>query len=267
MNANQTVLNDFINKHPFAAAKTLESLSNEKAAHFLETLSLEKNEKFLKLMNVKKASDCFILIATKRSKELIEIADAQLIASLLKPIDLPTRSKLLTNISSDRISIIKRQLSYLPNSVATLMENAHVVNKEMPIETALQLFKKSTAKEDFYLYVIDLDGDFKGAIRLKELFLSEQTNNTIESVMITSIPQLLPDITVKSILEHSGWLEYQEFPVVDASGRFMGKLTRRSLLKHKTPIKNSNYEIEETGNALGELFRIGLNGLLQGGGK
>lgn len=266
MNANQTVLYDFINKHPFGAAKTLEALPNEKTAKFLETLSLEKNMKLLKLMDARRAADCLILISTSRSKELLESADISLIATLLKLIDLPVRSKLLTNISSDRISTIKRQLAYLPNSVATLMKTAVVVNKEMTVENALQLFKNNLVKGEFYLYVIDLDGAFKGVVTLKDLFLSEEIKN-LEHLMITSIPSILSDISVKNIIQHSGWLEYQEFPVLDTSGRLLGRLLRKDMLKYKSPIKNSNYEIEETGNALGELFRIGFNGLLLGGGK
>lgn len=267
MNANQTVLNDFIAKHPFAAAKTLESLPTEKVANFLQNLSLEKNIRLLKLMNAKKAADCLSLIPPGRSKELIENADTSLIAKLLKFIDLPTRSKLFTNVPVDRINLIKRQLSYLPDSVATLMETAMVVNKEMMVENAVQLFKNTIEKEAFYLYVITLDGDFLGVVRLVELFLSKEQTNNIGDLMITTIPSLLSDISLESILKHAGWLEYQELPVLNTSGKLLGKLSYKNVLRYNTPSENLNYEIEETGNDLGELFRIGLNGLLQSGGK
>lgn len=266
MRPNQIILNDFITKHPFSAAKTLEAISDIKVAQFLEILPVDKIEKLLMLMNTKKASDCFSFITAKKSKEFMETADVPLIAALLKPLDIPARTKLLNSISADRIEIIKRYLSYLPNSVATLMENTHVVNKEMTAESALKLFKNNQTKEDFYLYVIDLDGDFKGIVRLKELF-SLEAKNHLNAALISNIPRLLPDITIKKVLEHAGWHEFQEFPVIDSSNRLLGKLTRKNLAKYQTPIKNSSYEIEETGNALGELFRIGLNGLLQGGGN
>ncbi len=266
MDANETVINDFIDKHPFAAAQALEQVSSEEVVDFLQTLSLQKNEKLLRLMNAKKGAECLVLMPADRSSELIEQADASLIASLFMFVETPVRSKLLTNISSDKRATIKRQLSFLPNSIATLMESAVMISIEMSVDNALQLFKRNTTAQEFYLYVVDLDGNFKGIVRLKELFVAEPFGD-LKEVIIKTVPTLLSDISVKTIIEHPGWLEYQEMPVIDTSGKLLGKLTHRSTMQFKTKVKNSSYEIEETGNALGELFRIGLNGLLQGGGK
>lgn len=266
MNTNQMVLNDFINKHPFDVAHILNQLTSEEVVGFFQSLSLDKNQKLLGLLSHKKAGECLLLMPQNRLLELIENSDASLIASILKYIDVSDRKKIFANISSNKQSLINRQLSFVPDSVATLIESAVTISKEMSIENALQLFKQTLIKNEFYLYVIGLEGDFKGIVRLKELFLSEPTSQ-LEDIIIRSIPTLLSDIPIKAVNEHFGWYEYSEMPVLDASGKFLGKLSHRNIRKFKNEARNSSFEIEETGNALGELFRIGLNGLLQGGGK
>ncbi len=267
MNPKQTMLHDFMNRHPFASAKSLDALPAEKVADFLQTLSVDKNIRLLKLMNAKKAAHCLGVMSAGKSREVVENTDVSVIAALIRFMDAGTRAKVLTDVSANRVAQIKRQLSYLPNSVATLTESATVVNKEMNVGNAAQIFRNDGRKEEFYLYVIDLDGNFKGIVRLKELFLAEDQSATIEDLIITTIPLLLSDFSISTIAEHSGWFDYRELPVLDTAGKLVGKLLRRRVLEYNSPAKNSQHEIEETGNALGELFRIGINGLLQGGGK
>ena len=267
MNANQTVLNDFIAKHPFAAAKALELLANDEIALYFETLTLEKSATLFSFMETNRAAECFVLLSSNKTKELLEKADASLIASLLKPLEAPQRKKLLNSISSERNNIIKRQLEVLPNTVASIMETATMVTKKISVNDVLQLLKRDDTKEEFYLYVVDLEGGFIGLVRPKELFLADQ-NDTMENLMITDVQSFLKDIPVKSVLEHPVWQEFHEIPILDSSGKILGKLPHRRLLKHiHMSGKTSSNEIVTTGSAIGELYRIGLTGLLQGGGK
>ena len=267
MSTNQTVLNDFITKHPFAAAKALELLPNEEVVLYLETLTFEKSATLFSFMETNKAAECFALLSINKTKELLEKADVSLIASLLKPLGTPKQNKLLNSVSSERGNLIKSQLEVLPNTIASIMETAKVITKKVLVKDVLQLLKRDDTKEEFYLYVVDLDGIFLGIVRLKELFLADQ-NDIMENLMITNIQSFLKDIPVKSIPEHPVWQEYQEIPVLDSSGKILGKLPYRILLKHiNTPGKTSSNEITATGSAIGELYRIGITGLLQGGGK
>lgn len=267
MTANQIVLQDFIAKHPFAAAKALELLPNEEIGLYLETLPLEKTTTLFGFMEAKRAAQCFVLLSSGKTRELLQKADALLMASLLKPLEVPQRKKLLNTISPDRSAVIKRQLEVLPNTLASIMETATIVTRKTAVQEVLELLKRDARKEEFYLYVVDLEGVFIGIVRTKELFLADP-NELMEHLMITNVQSFLKDIPVKSILEHPVWQEYQEIPILDSSSRILGKLPHRSLLKHtNTPTKTASNEISETGSAIGELYRIGLTGLLQGGAK
>lgn len=267
MNADQTVLNDFITKHPFAAARALALLPNEEIALYFETLTSDKIATLFGLMNTDRAAECFVLLSSGKSKELLGKADVSLIASLLKRMEMAQRKKLLNSVSSDRNAVIKRQLEVLPNTVASIMETAIVVSRKTTVEDVLQLIKRDTLKEEVYQYVVDLEGVFLGIVRPMALVLARQ-DESIENLMITDIQSFLKDIPVKSILQHPIWQEFREIPIVDSSGKLLGKLPHRSLLKFADMRgKTSRNEIAETGSAMGELYRIGIAGLLQGGGE
>lgn len=267
MNADQTILHDFITKHPFAAAQALELLPDEEIALYFETLTSDKIATLFSLMKTDRAAACFVLLSPGKSKELLVKADASLMASLLKRIGLPQRNKLLSSVPSDRNAIIKRQLKVLPNTVASIMEPAVVITKKIAVEDVLQLIKRDAQKEEFYQYVVDLEGVFLGILRPKELVLADQ-NEIVENLMITNIQSFLKDIPIKSVVQHPVWQEFQEIPITDSSGKLLGKLPHRNLMKFtNTSDTSSRNEIAETGSAMGELYRIGIAGLLQGGGK
>lgn len=267
MNANQTVLNDFISKHPFAAVQSLELVPDEKVASFFQTIPLNKCTTLFSLMKKERAAVVLVLLPTIRAKDLIENVDIPYIASVLKHVDTPIKNKLLDALSPEKQTSIKRQLAFLPDTVAAVMEPAMVVTNQMELSDVLELVKRSEEKEEFYVYVVDVEGVFEGRIRLKELLLADPTDS-IASLLIKNVPNFLSDMLIKSVVDHPVWITFQEIPILDPAGKILGRLPYRNTLKftHK-PSKNLSNEIAETGSALGELYRIGLTGLLQGGEK
>jgi Mg/Co/Ni transporter MgtE len=267
MDSNKTILKDFIAKHPFAAAKVLEKLNSEEVAGFLQSLSHETGLLLLKLMNPEVAAECFILFPSRKAKEVLERGDISVLASLLKLIPEPANTRLLADLSPSRLQAIKRKLAFNPNTIGAFAERPIIANKEMGVPEAIELFKRSTEKEEFYLHVVNLDGVLEGIVRPKELLLANRTD-TLESSMITNFPKLVFDTPVKSVLANRAWSEYSQIPVVDDRGVLLGSLSYKTLIDSITiDGKKSTNGIIETGSALGELYRIGLSGLLQSPNK
>ena len=83
------------------------------------------------------------------------------------------------------------------------------------------------------------------------------------SIMKTDVPHLLADTDFHKILNHPGWIEYTDLPVIDRSGGFLGALNHGEITRLE--ISKNRKKPEQAvlaGNALGELYRIGLSGLL-----
>jgi len=267
MDADRKIAEDFITKYPLTAAQVLEGLQDEEVADFLQQVSVENSLKLLDLMNTDKAAKCFSLLPPQLGKQLFESGDISLAESLCRQFDEPFRNNLLANLSTDVATALNRKLEQIPNTVGVLMVPAIVVNKEMTVKVALEIIKRNRENLGSYLFVTDEQGTFEGAVRLEELLFADR-GITIEELMITTIPKFFPDTPIKNVVNHPAWYEYRFIPVIDKSEKLLGTLPYRTT-KEITPKKSGQLtkEILETSTALGELYRIGLTGLLQSVGK
>ncbi len=267
MNARQTILSDFISKHPYAVAQFLESASSEDVAVFFQTISLQNRIKLFSVMEMKKGAAILKLLPYKSVKELLENTDTVIVASILKHLDSTSIDKITASLSEKKKNDVRQQLSFLPNTVAAKMQNAIVVTKPMLIKDVLELVRRTQQEEVIFLYVVDVEGVFQGVVKLKDIVLADETD-TIEHLSVENIPGFLSDTPINSIVNHPVWTQFPEVPIVNSSGILLGSLSHRNTFQISEEGKrNPNLEIAETGNALGELYRIGLLGLIQGGGK
>jgi len=267
MDTDRIIAEDFITKYPVTAAQVLEGLKDEEVVEFIEELSIENGLKLLNLMNVDKAAKYFSLLPSQLTKELMENSDIAMAESLCRQFDEPFRNNLLASLTPDLAATLNRKLEQVPNTVGVLMVPAIVVNKEMTVKVALEIIKRNKESLESYLYVADDQGTFEGAVRLEELLFTDR-NSTLGELMITTIPKFFPDTPIKNVLNHPAWYEYRFIPVIDKSEKLLGtlpyRMTKEVALKKDGQLSK---EIIETSTALGELYRIGLTGLLQSVGK
>jgi Mg/Co/Ni transporter MgtE len=267
MNTDFIVAKDFIDKHPFSAAQVLDRLNDEEIAEFFQELSIENSLTLLNLMNIDKSAKCFPLLPSQRTKELMESSDLSLAESLCRQFEESFRNSLLARLSPDLAAILRRKLEQVANTVGVLMVTVIAVNKEMTVKTALEIIERNQESLEAYLYVVDSQGTFEGAVRLEELLFTDR-NITLGGLMITTIPKFFPDTPIINVLDHPAWYEYRFIPVIDRSEKLLGTLPYRTT-KDVTSKKNgqSTKDILATSTALGELYRIGITGFLQGVAK
>ena len=116
------------------------------------------------------------------------------------------------------------------------------------------------------IFVVDENGKSVGIIRFRDLLFAE-SSTLISLLMETKIPKFYADDSIESIKSHPGWHEFQSIPVIDRSETLIGTLDFRTIGEMQLNQGEQNNSILETSNALGELYRIGLTGLLQSVGK
>jgi magnesium transporter len=267
MNANQTVIQDFIDKHPFAAAQTLDNSDPKEVAVLLQGFPLEKKLKLLGLMTPKKAANCLALLPLPKVKELLQNGDSLFMASLLKLIDADLRSTFLSQISPNKAAAIERKLEHDPKSVGAFMERAVVTSKEMTVRDAITIIDRIDAQEEFYLHIIDVAGVFEGIIRCKDLLLADR-DTKLETIINSEIPRFTAETPVEHVINDEAWDVFHYIPVVDKSGKLLGSLPYNFSLKMKIKSGGTmSNEIFKTGSALGELYRIGITGLINTPGK
>ena len=257
------IARDFISKHPFSAAQVLEELKAEEVAEFIQELPIQNSLTLLNLMNTDKSAKCFSLLPPKLTKELMESSDLALAETLCRQLDESFRNSLLARLSPDLAATLNTRLEQVVNTVGVLMVPVMVVNKEMTVKAALEIIKRNKENLESYLYVVDAEGKFEGAVRLEELLFADK-NSTLGGMMITTIPKFFPDTPINNVLNHPAWYEYRFIPVIDRAEKLLGTLPYRTT-KEAIPEKDGKLtkEILATSTALGELYRIGITGFLQ----
>lgn len=266
MDTDQIILSDFITKHPFAAAKTLESISSKEVSEFLSAIPTQKGLKIVSLMNTEHAAKCFEFLPVKQRVQYMETGEPVVIAAILKKIDEPLRGELLDKVSPETSLVLKQALDYRPNSVGPLAELTVSVNKKMTVASAIEIVRHSQSNGT-ELYVVDLDGIFQGLVLVRDLLISDLTY-MLEDIMITTCPRFYTDQPIKVIMNDLAWATYRNIPVLDRTDKFIGILSFRSLMEVvKNPELLAKDNMNEAAGALGELFRVGITSLLQSAGK
>lgn len=254
-------------KHPYAVAQFLEEVPKELTAEFMQSVSSSKRVKLFSVMDTKKAAELLPILPAKLVKELVENSESIIVASVLKQLDQGARDAIMGTLGEDSRDSIVQQLSFLPNTVAAKMRKTMVVGQSITVRDVIALLRDYDHRELVFVYVVDAEGIFQGVVRLKDVIRAAE-DDLLERLPLENPPAFLSDTPLKSLVNHPVWMEFTEVPIVNSVGNILGSLPYQKVFKaSEKNRKNPNVEIVETGSALGELYRIGLAGLLQSGGK
>jgi hypothetical protein len=88
----------------------------------------------------------------------------------------------------------------------------------------------------------------------------------ISTIIHTDIWKLSARSDRQAILTNPGWREFHTLPVTDEEGIFLGAIDYQTIRRLEQDIKKPAHRnsLNETTAAMGELFWIGLSGLLKG---
>ncbi|HUF47959.1 MAG TPA: hypothetical protein VMM93_09085, partial [Vicinamibacterales bacterium] len=104
-----------------------------------------------------------------------------------------------------------------------------------------------------------------GVFDLAELQQAD-ADQPVRAIANSSVTWLSADAPLASVFAHPGWRTLDAMPVVDDGRRFLGVLrhrTMRQLQEQDTPASGDDRTVR-TVMALGEIYWLGLCGLLQG---
>lgn len=263
MNYDKKIIQDFISKQPYAAAQLLEKENPAEIASFFEHYSTKDVAKIFRNISAKKSAEILTLLPENVARELIEQEEVSQVSRMLIQIEVNVRQRLLVNISTNRLHNIEMRLRQLPNTIGTLMMPSYSINKSATIGEAEELLRKNAEENQTLIYVTDDDGVLVGAINSFNIFYNADPI-AIEKIMTTNLPTFVNDSSLTNILDHEIWTENDQVAVVDKFGKFLGYLTHK-MLRENTIIPKGldKVEINKTGTAIGEIYKIGLSGLVQ----
>ena len=268
MDTHQILLENFITNHPLAAANAIEKLNDKEVVEFIENHPIRISVSIISGMNRQKAVKCLELVELKLAAEILEQTDVRTAELLLRQFNEPFLTQILDGLPEKLSAGLRRRLSHPANTVGAFMTQIILgLPKETSVQKAIETGKREKEGFSSQIYIVDEQGKLEGVVKMKDLLIQEGSTK-LGSIMISEIPKLYADAKIDSVLDHPGWYDFQDIPVIDSSERLIGFLNYGIVSKDIKKIAEERpNDIIETSNALGELYRIGITGFLQSLGK
>jgi len=266
VNARQSVLTQYATRHPDDLARQVDTLPPADVGRLLLEMDANATASFLPHLSAAQAAQALATIDVAHGAAILRALDPDLAVSLLRRIDPAVAGALLDALPETRSAPLHALLAYPPESAGGMMDP--LVLTAPLAATVADVRALVAAHADhlyYYLYVVDTGQRLAGVLDLAEL-LQAAPDAPLSTITRTNVARLPADLSLEGVFGHSGWQLYDALPVVDTQQRFLGVIRHRRmrqlLATHKSPAAAEPGV--RTVMALGEIYWLGLCGLLQG---
>jgi magnesium transporter len=263
-----TVARALAEGHPGDAARVLERFTPEAASALLAQLAAPAAAAILEQMMPDRATECLARLPPDTAQSLLRELHLDSVAGLLRPVGEEAREAVLAAMDADRSEPLRRLLAHPEGTAGALMDPQVVaLPDDLEAEAALRRVREAPQRALAYLYVVDRSRRLVGVTRLREL-LRAPVGARLGAVMGAPVMRLHADDDRRAILVHPGWNEFHALPVVDAEGRFMGAVRYETLRRLEIEgAARDRDRVVSVAVSLGELYWMGLSGLVEGLGS
>ena len=256
----------FATAHPADVAQLLEGLETGDIASFLSALSAESAAEIVQVIESYAALRCLEDMAAEQGGRIVAQLPLERGVILLRRLEDESRKAILTALPEEQRETLEVMLRYPEGTAGALMNpRVFTLPPDIDVEEALRRVRAHPRDAMYYLYVVGRDQQLAGVVNMREL-MQAGPQERIDAVMRREVVRVGGNTPLPVILVHPGWLEYHVLPVVDENGLFIGALRHKNLRRLISQSGDLHPEegVRSTGEALGELFQIGLAGLTRG---
>lgn len=256
----------FLHRHPVSSARTLERFEPVDAAAALD--QADAGDAAAVLARMAPSQGAASLDALDEPGPVLSRMEEDAAAVLLRRLPTERRSRLLGLVAPEVAAPLERVLGF-PEGTAGAIADPTVLAlpADVTAEEASERVRRSAETVTYYLYVVDRSGVLVGVLSLRELMLAEPRDR-VEVLMRGSPARLRASADRVEVVEHPGWLEFHALPVVDDRGRFVGVVRYETLRMLARETEGSPAAgLTSTALALGELYWVGLTGVIEGLGR
>lgn len=261
MTSDQLLIDQFLSKHPEIAIAAINDLETDEIALFIDTLSLDQSMVILSRLLPYKSGKVLEGMTLERAIACIDHLSLSNAEAILRTCKQPTSTYILNGVQPEKAKYLKQAFAFDKDQAGAHLEPyVFTLLVTMKIEKALHLIKSSKAIVKPQVFVLDEHKKLVGYLEVNEL-ITNDPNSTIQNVMKEVPRTVFADMNAKDLLEN--WDHaFIDLPVVKVDGEFIGTVSRISLAEVKSGKVRMDNSAIKAGNALGELFTIGLTSLL-----
>ncbi len=258
------LIGQFFKEHEDLAINYIESLAVEEIASLVESLTIAQNSILFTKLNAFRAGQVLEKISIDKAGLILSRISILSAQSLLRVSKMSKREAFLNQLKSEKAISLRKGLTFPLDRVGAHIEPfVLTLSGRMTIEKGLSMIHSNTANVQLHFFVVDKEKKLTGYVELYDLMQGE-SHLQIKTKQRPIKKPALADMSIGDLLDH--WdhtLVY--LPVVDVDGVFIGSVSRATLSEvhqSRTSGKRKDHAAVKAGNALGDLYMIGLTSLL-----
>lgn len=264
MDTDQLLISRFFKDHQDLAISHIEGLKNEVVISLVEELNLAQNSLLFTKFNVYRAAQILEKISVEKAGKIIAAISLLAAQRLLRIVQKEQREAILNQLNPENATTLRRGLEYPKDRVGAHIEPfVHTLSSQMSIEKGLASINSSTANVQPHFFVLDDHKRLKGYVDLNDLIQGEN-HLRVKSKLRPIKQPAHADMSAVDLLDH--WDHNMVcLPVIDVEGIFIGSVSRAVLTEisdRTASSKGTSNAAIRAGNALGDLYMIGLTSLL-----
>lgn len=255
----------FLEEHPREAALALERMPASERAAVLRALPAEASPALGEMVASSAAESVAMLEPEEAGPALDGLAPDVAIA-ILRRMSAETAHRLVEGLPNAKQEAIRRLLRYPEGTAGAVMDPMVLaIPEDISVGEARVRLRREAPGLLYYLFVVDRQGLLTGVLDISEL-MRARARDPIGSVMHAPVEHVQAWTPAASVRAHPAWRSFHALPVTDETGRFAGAIRYQTLrrLEHEAGAGGAAAPRGITVGALGELFQLGLAGLVDG---
>lgn len=263
MRTEELLLSEFLASHPSDAARLLERYRPEDAGYVLDQVPAEAAAATLSEMSRHRAADCLGAIAPVSAGRILTVIPAPAAASLLRRVDRESRDRILEAMQA--AEPLRRLLRYPEDAIGSAVDlTVPVLPEGLTVAEATDLLRQGRHSASQWVYLVDKEQKLRGAVSLSGLMAGEHSA-LLRSDRLRSDPPSLPaSAPIRAVVQHPGWDDFDELPVIERDGVFVGALHHRAVRGLARQGGSGGLAGLDAALGLAEAFWVGMYGMLEG---
>jgi len=255
------VARDFLERHPEGAAPILERIDPREAAAVLLCVPLQTAARVLEYVTAVPAAAILSQFDSKQSALVIDLLPVEVALRYLRRLTTPI-DDVLQQLPASKSQMLRPSLGYPEHTAGALLDpQVLALAEELSIREAVERVRTSAGHARYNLYVVDRTDRLVGVLNLRELLLA-LPDQQIGRIASRNVMHLRADADTSAIVSHPGWRKVHALPVVDDAGCYMGAIRYVRLRRLQDELAARSDNGAQTSQALGEVFSVGLSGIL-----
>jgi Mg/Co/Ni transporter MgtE len=261
----QRLARTFLEDHPSEAARALERMPVERRLAIVRSADAASARALVRMLPAALA-ECLADLEPAESATVLASLPLDALVASLRRLPADATARLVEGLPANTRETVTRILRHPENTAAALMDPGVLsLPDDITAGEARVRLRRDAAGLLHYLFVVDRSGRLVGVLDIPEL-LRARGAESVRAVMHEGVEHLSTWMPAGMVRTHPGWRRVHALPVTDDEGRLVGAIRYQTLrrLELEAEAGQGRDRTTATVSALGELFHLGLAGIIEG---